>query len=241
MKLERKNKKQKGKESELSMKQQTTQLFPDEEKEEQEQPNVDHPTLQPSKPRKKSFSLKCLSQGLKPSTSTSTSNNRNVEHAQTPLTAQQQQKKQLPTWLTCGKIDDLDFKSDPDRSFACEFFQDAVSFTPSSKSKINSKHASLALESAVNEQTLHVMNDAKNNTKNNASSDPSEKNFRVLHWEKVHDVVASIRGKHDDKPGSIVPLMLDGHFPTAHDIVKLSRRQLHQSFEGKFVVNKKNK
>ena len=217
----------------MSIKHQTTQLFPDEEEEEQEQPNADHPTPQQSKPRKKSFSLKCLSQGAKPSTSTSTSNNRNVEHTQTPLTSQQQQKKQLPTWLTCGKIDDLDFKSDPDRSFAHEFFQDAVSFTPSSKSNINSKHASLALESAVNEYTSHHMNDAKNNTKNDASSDPSEKNFRVLYWEKVHDVVASIVGKYDDKPGSIVPLMLDGHFPTAYDIVKLSRKQLHQSFEGK--------
>ena len=99
---------------------------------------------------------------------------------------------------------------------------------PSSISKINREHASLALESAVNEHTLH---------KNNASSDPSKKNFRILYWEKVHDVVASISGKHKDKPGSVVPLMLDGHFPTAHDIVKLNRKQLHQSFEGKFVVS----
>ena len=105
-------------------------------------------------------------------------------------------------------------------------------------SKVNKHIVALALESAVNKHALDCMNNCRKSRlhfQQHPSSDLTKQAFRSFYWEKVHDVVASIRGKHDDKPGSIVPMVLDGHFPTACDVVKLIRKKLHQSFEGKIV------
>mmetsp|Transcript_15038 Transcript_15038/g.27045 ORF Transcript_15038/g.27045 Transcript_15038/m.27045 type:complete len:598 (-) Transcript_15038:199-1992(-) len=139
------------------------------------------------------------------------------------------------TWTV--QATDSENVSDEDRLYALEFLEQAVPHI--SGSSINHDAIARNIESAVfkwaveGNQSINSKSLLNGNYKKSFGAVPAadEREWVDRYWNKIHDLVAAISGKH--KEGTVAAMIREGKFQTPSDLVLLSEDNLWKSFEGK--------
>ena len=122
-------------------------------------------------------------------------------------------------WCT-DEIQRSEFSCNWRRALSIEFIYDAVSCFPSvdPSSNINLFCVSHQLEMAIYDKYY-----------DHGTSSPQ------LYWEVIHKIAACLSGKH--RPGSIIPLILLGYYPSADSFVSIPYKLAYKSFIHEDVLN----
>jgi hypothetical protein len=167
-------------------------------------------------PKPKKFSVMDFMRKKKDPSRESISSVTGIDKIVSPASRGTSEKKAIPSWVTAPPPSSFDSFAGSDRRedrlFALEFLLQAAAHFPAGKG-VNEESVARGLEMAVYEWS----------EKQNSWSDS--------YWDKIHSVVAAITGKRE--VGSIVSMIMDGHFASPKAIVALSDENLEHSFEGR--------
>ena len=166
--------------------------------------------------KKKSFSLTNLMRAGSSSSqsgNTGTKQISSLEDSSAPSSRSAKSNKTKPSWT----LQVLSNKNvgDENRVFGLEFLQQAALYIPESKS-INNDAVARNIELAIYNWT----------NVNLSGEDERWKKY----WGKIHDLVASISGKHQG--GTLAKMIVDGEFSTPDELVRLDDDDLWCSFQG---------
>jgi hypothetical protein len=174
----------------------------------------------PAKPKPKKFSVMDFMRQKK-ETPRDTSSSGVCPDRVSSISSRGPDRKTVPSWVTAPPPSKFDSFAGStrreDRLFALQFLLQAAAHFPSGKG-VNEESVARALEAAIYEW----------------SENQNPLNWADTYWDKVHAVVAAITGKREI--GTLVSMILDGHFSSPKSIVSLSDDNLEHSFEGRPVT-----
>jgi hypothetical protein len=148
-------------------------------------------------------------------------------------TSQQPKPKEVPVWLT--QCSSKETSLDDNRSLALEFLQQAMIHVQERKHKIIHNVIARNLESEIYEWTRRTIasngNSSTSRGNGNYNWTPADDDrWMDKYWSKVHDLAASISGKH--REGTLAVMIAEGKFESPSDLVCIPDDDLWKSFMG---------
>lgn len=152
---------------------------------------------------------------------------------QSSETSQKSKPIEVPVWLT--ECSSKETSLDDNRSLALEFLHQAIMHIQERKYKIIHDVIARNLESEIYEWTRHASASTGNSStsRENGNHDATpvdDDRWMDKYWSKVHDLAASISGKHRD--GTLAALIAEGKFESPSDLVRIPEDDLWKSFMG---------